>query len=153
LVKQGLEQLENQQQYAQFKLMLLVPMVQDVLDSLKDGLSKEVFIYGSKQWTEALQVYSKLQAANISSTIRMAMRGGQPAGPPGGAIVKTLLEQKNLRVPVLVIGFRVSDKARTERLLESLMQMVNAQPLPVKIEKGAVGKGTYYTLKVDGKMI
>ena len=100
---------------------------------------------------EVFQMLQEFQSQNMMASIGAAITKREPNPLP--LIVDVALKHRDFKLPALVFGFKVQDKARVNRLLEKLEQFVAEQPLPAKLQKEKIGGGDYYTLILNGKMI
>jgi hypothetical protein len=143
-------------QFGTFLKMLETKENKEAVEVVKDALSNEVFLYGGSGWSDLLAALLKAINAQTFAPLEALAAGGDPNKAQMRAILLSL--QKNralLKVPELVIGFKVSDPKKAEgqlgRLGEHLEQLVSmVPPLKGKLKKGADG---LWTLALDGSLI
>src|SRR5262245_34145312 len=124
-----------------------------------DLISDEVFVYSARNSADFLNLIGMIAAANQNATLLAALRGD-----PGGAndpqqrvklILKALSDNaEDIKLPDLVIGFRVKDKAPVEKQLKRLDELVKALNIPAEIvQTKQIGGKTFRILQVSGKML
>ena len=150
-VQLGLSQLRAQPQFQQFQQALRSPFGQRVVDTLKDSLSHEVFVYGGRQWLDVLGVLVEFQQQNMIATLGAVVTGREPNPVP--VVVNTVLSHPDLQLPPTVLGFKVTDQERLNELLEILNNFVADANLPVRLEKTKVGTGSFHSLKLSVNML
>jgi len=160
-VKTGLEQLRAELKkeggpYAQFQKLLEDKENQELVEVLKDAASSEIFVYGGAAWNDLITALLKANNTRTLAPAEALLSGNDP----NKAQVRALLEslQKNreqLRVPDLVIGFKVSDPKKSEAQLKRLEKLAEAMlpmvpPLKGRFKRDAQGA---LVLNLDGGLI
>jgi len=128
------------------------PQAQHVIQVAGDLLGRECFTYMDHDWMTFFEKLSKLPE-RLQGTIAMAAIGGG-ASKPEKIIVPALIDflvESKLTVPPIVMGFKPSDVKQFGEGLAQLPEM--AANSPVKVEKSEINGATFYTIKLQGKMI
>jgi hypothetical protein len=158
-------QMQANPQAAAFFQMLEQPENKQLLDLLKAMISDEVFIYGDASWGPLLRALGDAQSAmqfgGLSSAISAANQPGQiDQMAQIRALLRGLMKAKNsLRLPTLVVGFRVADEAAAKAQMKRLEQAIKDLPVPpdhplhkIVIAK-TIGSGRFITVQADGSMV
>ena len=133
---------------------------QELVDLLLEGVADEFFIYGGKDWAGFLQLAGRVNNASSWGSFSGLVGGTDPQKAQIHAILKTLQDGKvNLRIPDLVIGFKLKSNARAdnqvkrlERILGGLSETVLPQ-IKGKMNRKKAGGGDFLTVEVDGSLI
>jgi hypothetical protein len=157
-VQAQLANLRGQPQYMQFMGFLQTdPRGQAGLAVAKDIASREVFIYGDKEWVSVARslgtVYGQVYLLSLRQQLgQVTGLAGPRQLPVKEVLSEVLANADHLYAPPLVIGFRIGDsKEQLQGLLEQLRDWVNAQPeAPARIEEVTLGEGKYFTFQVTG---
>jgi hypothetical protein len=124
-----------------------------------DLISDEVFVYSARNSADFANFLGMIVAANQNATLLAALRGD-----PGAAndpmhrfklILKVLSDNADdIKLPDVVIGFRVKDKAPVEKQLKRLDDLVKALDIPAQIvQTKQIGGKTFRVLQVSGAML
>lgn len=166
-VKEGLAQLDKamneNEQAAKAKIFLENPAIRKALDTLADMFSQETFVYADKHTVEALELLQHvLRAAQFHGNVGQiaSLVSGDESDTPGQAIVfGALADHLHLmKVPTIVLGFKVKDKERAKEELTQLEGLITlammANPeLAKHTKRVSVGGADFFTLALDGSMI
>ena len=139
-----------------------LPENRQLVELLADMGSEEVFICGDHDWVGAGGLAMELLGAARFGPAFLQLtgqaKGTDPAKIQGATVLTTL--SKNLdriKIPELIIGFKVSDAARAdaqlsrlEKLAQALVQS-NAQ-LQGRLKRHKVAGRDFLTLTLDGSM-
>ena len=147
-VQMAIGQLMRSPQWLELQQMRKqVPQVQTGLDVLEDAFSQETFICLDERWPTFV---SALSAIYLQMTL--ASMGNDPFAPPNAAVAATLEFAEDVRLPGVLLGFRLNDPARAQKLLAELVaQYASAVPLPIATEE--IGGATFHTLRLAAPMI
>lgn len=166
-VKEGIKQLRAQitqgDKAEQFKAVWENPEVRKALDTLCDMFSHEIFLYGDKDAIDFLALMQELNAANrvgrLFATLKNPGERRQQQRVQATVLLETLADNiELLKVPGLVIGFRVEDPDRAKEELTKLEMMVNmaliaAPKLSKQVKRVKVDGSRYLTLSLDGSLV
>lgn len=149
-----------------FEAAMLDPEVRKLVDLGLDMLSHEVFVYGDEGFVGLLdlaqQVLGTMQYGPMLMQVTGEGRGMRPDEMQGMLLLAILCENLDLlKVPDLIVGFKLSDVDRANEQLKNLEMLVAGmlagQPelAPFKdcFGKTEVGGHHYLTLTLDGKMV
>lgn len=138
------------------------PLGKDVVATLTDAVSDEVFLYGSDALGGTLQlamaVYNNVQYGPLMAMLEG--RGGDPNEIQAYYALKGLAAHLDLvKVPDFTIGFKVKDAARAEKLV-ALLEQLGTQalkeappPLQGRLKRTTVGKSNLLTVNLDGSLV
>lgn len=156
------QQMENNPQFAQFRKILETPDNQQLVAMLGDMASEEIFVYGGDSIMGFLELASAVNTAQTWGSLSFLTKNGNP-GEINKAQVQGILnalaaKQDLLKLPELVIGFKIKDAKRAEaqlKRLKDLLEVVVAQipPLEGKFEQKKVGTANLLVMSLDGKMV
>ncbi len=139
------------------------PQSRQSLEFLGDMLSQEVFVFGAADIIDVLEL-----AQEVVNTVRytptlMEMTGESDPADRQKVRLRLLLEAlaedpARIKIPNLVLGFRIADQARAKEQLAQIEQIirqgVESQPLlNNRLKHTKVGKHEFLTLNLDAKMI
>jgi hypothetical protein len=160
------EQLANPRdpQLATALKMLEDPQNKELLEVLGDAVSDEVFIYGGSSWGDFLdlfmQVSNSVRFAPLLAELNPETRGKNPGEVQARIALHSLAANvKLIRMPDLVIGFKVKDPKKAEaqiKRLEDLIGMVIGNvPPPVRdgFKRVKVGDSSVLNLTLDGSLV
>lgn len=150
-LQMGWQQLKALPQYQHVMDVLETPLAKEALAVLQDGFSQEFFVYGGRGWAELFGVLFEFQQQNLIGTIRAAVTKQQPNALP--ALVSTVLAHRDLRMPPIVFGCKIADKARAEKLLDQIQQAIEGVPTPVKPERKPINGGSLLATVLSAKLI
>ncbi len=137
---------------------------QELIELLGEAVSDEVFIYGSSGWVDttdlALQVANAVRFGPALAQINPETRDRNPSEIQARIVLQTLSQNiKLIRVPDLVIGFKVKDTKKAEaqiKRLEDLIGMViGGAPPYVRdgFKRVKVGDSSVLNLTLPGSLI
>jgi hypothetical protein len=140
------------------------PENRQLLDLLADMASDEIFFYGGPSSADFSVLMARYQnQVQIQQMILALKQIGQEQNQEhmqAKAYLDALVTmQDRIKVPDVVVGFRVKDTARAEaqlRRLETLLKDQIAQQAPQlkdRFQRAQVGKASFLTLNLDGKLI
>jgi hypothetical protein len=138
-VKQAIAQFES-------------PQAQHVIATAVDLLGRECFTYMDHDWMTFFEKLSKLPE-RLQGTLAMAAIGGGASHPEKiivPALIDFLVESK-LTAPPIVMGFKPTDIKKFSEGLAQLPEMAANGKVPV--EKSEINGATFYTIKLQGKML
>ena len=154
-VQMGLAQLQQMPQYQQAMEFLETPLPKEILAAATDALSQEVFLYGGNEWTALFELFVELNRENQAAVIQALITQKEPKTVP--ALVNVLLEHQDLQLPSLVLGLKIQDKQRIDRLFEELRSSVERLPQPppfaVDLQEVRIGDGSFISLQFSGLLI
>ncbi|MGQ9574882.1 MAG: hypothetical protein ACUVUC_06155 [Thermoguttaceae bacterium] len=139
------------------------PEVKKTLSLLGDMFSQEVFVYADPAVIDLLELLQ--QVGNAQNFGQMAALATGQFAPQEVArtqfelMLATLAERiELLKVPNIIVGFRVKDRQLAEEQLNKLEGFVNLAALALpqiaaRIKRQKAGDGQYLTLTLDGGMI
>jgi hypothetical protein len=136
---------------------------QELLAVLGDAFSNEVFFYGGPTWADTVELLQQAQAAQRFGPAMLQATGKTRGLDPGKLQALVILNVLNqnldlIKVPDLVIGFRLTDTKKAEnqiKRLETLLGQLETQAPPLKgrVKRTRVGDGNFLTLNLDGEMV
>ena len=135
----------------------------DLLALLGDASSDEIFVYGDDTWVGFLELFQQVNAASRSQPV-IAQLKARPAADPSpnsrpAAVLSVLAANPDLiKVPNLVLGFKVTDAKRAERQLKRLEalaeQAADQTPqLKGRVKRTKIGDSSFLTLTADGSQV
>ncbi len=133
-----------------------------LLDLLGDMLSQEVFILGDQSVTDVFRLIDQLNWASQTGTFKSLVSGR--AGPEANlAATQEMLSlaaanAHRLKVPNLIIGFKLRDPAAAKEQLATLeklvQQFIEQEPkLQNRLKRMKVAGHEYLVLSLDGELI
>jgi hypothetical protein len=163
-VQEGLKQLGAATQsgeYAeQFKAFRENPEVQKALKLLADMFSHETFVYGDQSTVDLIDLVQRLMSTMRYGQLVSQMTGeGAEAMNPGLLVLSGLAQNiELLKVPNVIIGFRVKDRQLAQEELTKLEGIINVglmfvPQLASQWKRTNVAGNEYMTLTLDGAMI
>ncbi|MHC4452507.1 MAG: hypothetical protein ACYS0E_20585 [Planctomycetota bacterium] len=146
-VQMALGALTASPQWAEFQQMRQqVPQVQAGLDVLADAFSQETFVCLDQRWPDFV---TALGAAYFQ-TAMASMQGDNVA--TANALVAAVVDQADgLRLPSVLIGFRLADPDRARSLLDELAAQLKGSPIPLAQEE--IGGGKFHTIRLEASMV
>lgn len=148
---------------AQFEAFRKQPENQQLLDLLVDMFSTEVFMFGAENCVSLIEVAGQINSAMTFGPLMGQFpgqgRGKDPGEMQAKAILRALADNSQLiRIPDLVLGFKVSKAEPAEKQLkrlEALLKQATANEPMMKgrIKTEQIGGHPFLTLTFDGKMI
>lgn len=136
------------------------PNVKPVIELVKDMFAQEVFVYGDKDIADFVALAQGLNTTFRFSGVAASM-SGEPQDPQAQlSTVLTYLHENmdRIKVPGLLVGFRLSDVGRAQKELARLEELLGNVSAAVPQLQGhfgrtKVGKFEYLSLTLDGKLI
>jgi len=149
---------------AQVRQFLESPLGKDVVATLTDAVSDEVFLYGSDALGGTIQlamtVYNNVQYGPLMAMLDGKGGGLDPSEIQAYYALKGLAAHLDLvKVPDFTIGFKVKDAARAEKLIGMLEQLGTQAlkqappPLQGRLKRTTVGKSNLLTVNLDGSLV
>lgn len=155
------QQWENPQypQVVQIKQMLQQDANKQLIKMLKDAHSHEIFMAGDASIGDTVQLMVEINAAVNEARIESIARGGTPSAGQIGKILAVLNQRADrLKVPNVVIGWKLTDSKPAETQLQRLDGQLTAMGAQVPIlkqryAKEKIGSVEYLTLRLDGSLV
>ncbi len=134
------------------------PENQQLVALLGDMFAHEVFLYGGDDWPQFTTVMQDVVgAARFGPLFAMLTGQGRNMDQTGlrvRLVLDTLKEHaKDLKVPTLVIGFKLSKKERAQAQIKRLENLLKQSEFRKHVTREKVAGGNFLTLKVDGSMV
>jgi hypothetical protein len=140
------------------------PENRELIELLKDVVSREVFFYGGGNFSGLLDLMQQMNGAQQFASLGALVQGKtnprERLEAQGRAMLRVLNENLDLvRVPDLIVGFKVSDAKRAESQLARLEQLVKGMEdqfppeLRGRLKRVKVGGGSFLNFTVDGEMV
>jgi hypothetical protein len=136
---------------------------QELLALLGDAFANEIFFYGGQTWGDTVELMMQVQGAQRYGPAMLQATGKTRGLDPGKLQALVILNVLNqnldlIKVPDLIIGFRLGDTKRADNQLKRLEALLGqledqAPPLKGRVKRTRVGDGNYLTLNLDGEMI
>jgi hypothetical protein len=126
------------------------PALRKGLEVLEDAFSREVFVWADAPLLDLLDAVDSIYFAIFLE----GLRGGVAGTPPTPDAIARLLRshEKALRVPPLVIGFRLENPARAWDLIGDILKGA-AGLLPAAPEEEEIGGGRFRHLRLSGALL
>lgn len=147
---------------AEYYQLYQQPENRQLLELLGDMLSEEVFVYGGPSWVDFLDLFGQVNAAQRYGQLLMLLSEEQPKSE-GNVELTVLLRSlannlKLLKIPELIIGYKLSETARARdqlKRLETLLAALETQFPPLKghVKKEKLAGANFLTVSVDGSMV
>ncbi len=164
-VQQGWEafQQNSKKQLDELRRIFDTDDNKELLALLGDASSDEIFVYGDDTWVGFLDLFQQVYAASRSQPV-IAQLDGTAGGRSEAelqtrAFLSVLAANPDLiKVPNLVLGFKVTDAKRAERQLKRLEaladQLAEQTPqLKGRVKRTTVGDSSFLTLTADGSQV
>jgi len=136
------------------------PENKELLALLADMFADEVFVYGDREWANVYQAYFDIYRQMYTSMLESGAIGRMEEDDAVFAeILEPLIDRLDeLKIPTLVIGFRISDADRANRQLARLEKvlrpLVNSVPeIKGRLKRAKLGDSDMLTFSLDGGMI
>ncbi len=136
---------------------------QELLALLGDAFSNEIFFYGGRTWGDFMELMLQVQGATRYGPAMLKATGktrGLDDAKLNALVVLNVLNQNQdlIKIPDLIIGFRISDARRAENQIKRLQTLLEqlqdqAPPLKGRVKRAKVGDGNFLTLNFDAEMI
>jgi hypothetical protein len=137
------------------------PENKELVQLLGDALSNEVFCFGNNGWADLLDLLGQINRANQMAQLEAAIEGG--GGNDPGQQIKAALKalarnSDRLKMPDLVIGFRLTDAKKAESQLKRLDALLNANlgqnpAMQGRYKRTQINGGSYLSLSLDGSLV
>ncbi|HZZ73021.1 MAG TPA: hypothetical protein VFE24_12275 [Pirellulales bacterium] len=144
----------------QIKDFFAQPENQELLALLQEMIRDEVFSYSDEQSARLLNVVQQVQTAmNYGPLFAQFAGGADPQTAQGRAVLDVLdANRDQLKIPQLMLGFKIRDKGRAERQLARLTEIAHAlsgdvPELNGRFSTEKVGAATFLKLSLDGGLI
>lgn len=136
-----------------------------LLDVLIEALSDDVFLYGGASWVNFSNLMAQVNTARYLGLARGFLKGKgkldseDAQKDPLRAVLRVLARNPDkLRLPNLVLGFRITSTKKAEaqiKRLEDLLNAVAAQEpkLAGRVKRVKIGGGNFLTLNLDGSLL
>jgi hypothetical protein len=147
-------------QFAMVREYLASDEGKEVAALCKEMVADEVFSYGSADIADAIALFTEVNNINRSAQFEAAISGQDP----GQLMARRLFEwfdahKEQLKLPDMVMGFRVRNRDRATRLLafyehelESLL-VDRAPELAGRLRREQIAGHEFVTLKLDGSLL
>ena len=128
----------------------------ELVNLVLGALSDEVFLWGSKGWSDLLVLYGKVNGAQTFAPLGalFGAQGGAEKAQMRGMLLALQKNSKLIQVPGLVLGFKVKEPKKIVAQLKRLQK-----PLAKQLEdndklKGKLKlKGDFLTLQLDSSIV
>ncbi len=136
------------------------PTGQDAVAVLKEMFSEEGFMYGGGDIAETISVFMELNSLRRTVPVEAAAGGKDSKELATDRIFEILDKHADkLKVPTMVVGFRIKDQARAKRELDEVHSLIRnlldqAQPdLAAHLQRDQIAGNEFLTFRVDGSML
>jgi len=139
------------------------PEVRKLLDLARDMVSQDVFMYGESSCTDTVELSQQILGAMRYGPMVLQLTGeakGLSGDKINGMVIMAALsENLNLiKIPDLVMGFRLSNPAAASEQLSNLENQAKAvlesqAETKGRFQRNKVGEHEYLTLRLDGEMV
>ena len=147
-------------QVATFKEYLESPEGQDALALVKDMYAEEVFLYGSNDIAAVIELFMDLNSISRTARLEAAASGEDAEEATSERVMKVLEEHaEKLKVPSIVMGWRITDAERGERQLDAVHSLVrelldeHRAELSPHLQREQIAGHEFLTLRLDGSMV
>jgi hypothetical protein len=129
------------------------PLAVQGLPILRDAVSSEIFMCAGPDLPVTLnaigELYTEMNLARLKGVI--AGGGRAPVDFDIGTMIQTVLtKEKELRVPSVLIGFRLTNPAAATNFLDTWLPQIGQTPIGA-IEKRAINDSQFYVLALSGQ--
>jgi len=139
-----------------------------LVDVLVEAISSEIFVYGGANTADFSHLYAQVNMARYLGPVEELIRnpnlkGAELTEVMSQAQMRSVLRvlarnPDKVRIPDLVIGFKIASAKKAEDQVKRLEDLLNAvvqiQPiLQGRVKRVKVGSGSFLTLKLDGEMV
>jgi len=136
------------------------PQNSELLKLVGDMVSHEIFVYGDADFSEAVALFVRINSANQLATVQALVGGGadQSIAQRRGILLALNQNRDRLKIPAMVIGFKLSDAAPAKtqlKRLEDELQAALAQQaqLAGRFKRTTIAGSDYLTLSLDGSLV
>ena len=151
----------------QLKQILADEQNKDLLALLGEMVGDEVFVYSDEQWPKMASLSMQIQTAMRYGPMFSQLTGGDPQLAQMRGLLDALdAHRDELKVPHMVIGFKVRDKQRAEKQLKRLnafaeslrdldevINVLKGPSIRDMIKTKNIGDTKFLTLNLSGEMI
>ncbi len=159
-VKRFTDEMQSGEYAEQVKTVWKNPEVQNALRLLGDMFSQEAFVYADQGAVDLLELLQRVyNSFNYRGTLAHLTGEEMDADQTGAFLVAALAEHiELLKVPNIIVGFRVKNRDLAVQELAKLEATVNVLLMFVpqvsgKWKRTAIEGNDYLTLTLDGSMI
>jgi hypothetical protein len=145
---------------ARFREYIQSPTGQDAVAILKEMFSDESFIYGGNDIAETISLFMEFNSIRRTAQLEAVTKGKEKKDVITDRIFEILDKHSDkFKVPTVVIGFRIKDKARAKRELDEVHSLIRnlldqAQPdLAAHLQRDQIAGNEFLALRLDGSMI
>ncbi|HZU37024.1 MAG TPA: hypothetical protein VFA18_13980 [Gemmataceae bacterium] len=146
---------------ATFRQLISQPENKELVELLGDAVANEIFCFGNNGWADLLDLFGQINRANQLTQFESLLHGGGGNDPThqAKAALKVLARNVDLlKMPDVVIGFRLTDPKKGEAQLKRLENLLNAilgqiPALQGRFKRVQVNGGSYLSLTLDGQMV
>jgi hypothetical protein len=134
------------------------PENRELTDFAVDAVSHEIFWYGEASVAELMDLTAYLNEAAASAQLE-ALRNGRSLADSERAAAYAALrivaqDPQELRVPTVVIGFRVTDRERAQRQIARLDELLKSLlDEPAQARREQIGEEEFLTWRLSGGML
>lgn len=146
--------------WAPLKKFLADPANKELPALLGDAFSQEAFVYLGAGWGDLLRLGQEVTGMGRFGTTLKKLAGAKEDKNRAHIrlMLQSLVEERlRLRIPEVVIGFKVSDPAKVtaqlKRLDPLLADALKETPLKGRSQRVKVGDDEFLVLKLDGSLI
>jgi hypothetical protein len=137
----------------------------DLVEMLTDAVSTEIFCYGGGNWVDFLDLAQQVSNSSTYGPFKQWLKDPQVKDQKGMQYASTremlrvlARNPKKIKVPDLVVGFKIKDAKKAEAQIQRLETLLEAlagfQPLlQGRSKRVKVGDSSFLTLSFDGEMV
>jgi hypothetical protein len=153
-LQMALGQLRQHPLYRQFiEMSRSDPLLSEALAVASDAVTREIFVFADAKLVPFLQAVSYLYVNGLILGFKSGGRGPAAERAVTSGIIQAVLEEeKSLRFPPLMVGFRLADPARARSLGGELLKKLGSL-LSVPIDEEEIGGSRYQTARFSGRMV
>ncbi len=160
VVQMGWANFQKELNKSEARAFLDDPENKELLALLSDGVSREVFISGGGNWSESIKFFQEVYGTMYWNN-KLGSAGLGPKDPSVQlqALIQELIrQQQHIKIPDLIIGFKLTDLKRAENQLARLEALVTPQieqnpKLKGRLTSEKINGGRFLVLKLDGSMV
>jgi len=126
---------------------------------LLEAGSDEIFVFGSKQWTDFFRGFARISQVQTTGTYAALLGGGDPNTGQLRAILRALQQNKaQLQIPGLVVGFKLATPDKAARLLKQGTTILEGLAAGMKeiedrLKTKKIGGSEFLVVELDGSLI
>jgi len=159
--KKALTAYNEEEDWEPVRKFLSEPANKDLPALALDAISQEVFVYAGGGWGDLLNLFQEVYGIAQYAPAFQLLAGGDKEKAERARMRAVLLalseKPERLRIPDMVIGFKVSDPAKVAAQLKRLDALVadalKETPLKGRSERVKVGDDEFLVLKLDGSLV